>query len=145
MLWPCFAGSLTGTVKLQMDSEDLLQDMLIGLNALAWVMAFVNGFTSRVSRANRLVPIFLQLGLVALMFMPLLHGFPTEWFSLLVLTAIWALCTFIFSIRLYRSPVRVSKLLGTTQIAEGMTVLFSTAAGYIGSCYAYYGHFVWSP
>jgi hypothetical protein len=124
---------------------DLLDYTMVGLSVIALIMAVANGFVRRVSRANRVVPIFLQLGLLGLMFMPLLHGFPTEWFQLLVLTIVWSLCAFASSFMLYRSPVKISRFLGTTQFAEGAAALFGTAAGYVGSCYAYYGHFVWAP
>ena len=129
----------------QMDYEDLLQYAFIALAVVTGTLSLLNGFANGVSHTNCLVPVFLQLGLLGLMFVPLLHGFPTEWFWLLKLVAVWTLCAVIFSWRLYRSPVRVSKLLGVAQFSEGVTMLFSTVAGYVGSCYTYYGHLVWAP
>jgi len=133
-----------------MDYEDLLDVALVGLMGITAIMSLVNGFATAVSRTNCLVPVFLQLGLLGVMFVPRLHGFPSEWFKDLVLVAVWSLCAAISSFRLFRSPVRISKLLGIAQFAEGVFLLFSTAVGYLGSCYAYptyptYGHFVWTP
>ena len=128
-----------------MRSEDLLQGALFGLFVITGIVALVNGFVGRVSRVDRFVPIFLQLCLLVLMFMPLLHGFPSEWFSLLVLTAIWSLGAAVFSFRLYRSGVIVSRVLGISQFVECLTALFAMSAGYVSSCYTFYGHFVLRP
>jgi len=124
---------------------DVLDYTPTSLLVVSGIIALANGFVRGISRVNRLLPIFLQLGLLGLMLMPLLHGFPNEWFSLFVLTAIWSLGTVFFSFMLYKSPSRISRLLGATQFTEAVAALFTTAAGYIGSCYTYYGHFACSP
>src|SRR5436190_1821973 len=128
--------------KFNMGSDDLLQNALFGLLAITCVMALANGFAPKTSRVDRMVPIFLQFGLVGLMLMPRWHGFPSEWFSVLALTTIWSVCTVIYSLKLYRSAVVVSKFLGVTQFVESLTALSVVVVGYIGSCYTYHGHFV---
>ncbi len=128
-----------------MNSEDLLEDVLIGVFVFSCVTALVNVFMRRISRTDRLVPIFLQISVLAIMLLPMLHGFPNEWFSVLRFTGVWSLCAIAFSLRLYRSPVKSAKLLAVSLFVESIAALFTAAAGYIGSCYIYYGHFVWSP
>jgi hypothetical protein len=99
----------------------------------------------RLSAIHRLVPIVLQIAFFALFFFPLLHGFPSEWFMVLLYTFLWSGLALISSYFLYQQPFRLTRILALFQFFQAVSAFLLAALHYVSACWWSYGRIVWNP
>ena len=86
-----------------------------------------------------------QVGIAVISLLPLMHGSPHEWFSVLILVICWSAFAFVSTWRLYRIPIITVKILVFSQFVEIVANLLLALFNYIDACWAWRGHFIWNP
>ncbi len=126
-----------------MSSEDIVDCLVLISYTASFLLSLIVAFR-KLPRIHRIFPIVWQIAFLVT-FIPMLHGFPREWFFVLVITFIWSVAALISSYFLYRQSVMPAKILAFFQFIQSVSAVLITAVGYIGACWRYYGHVVWNP
>ena len=80
---------------------------------------------------DRFSPVILQIFIAGISVLPLLHGSPHEWFSVMIVVFCWSLLAFISSYRLYRLPIRTLKILAFSQFTGTVGSLLLALLNYV--------------
>jgi hypothetical protein len=125
------------------------ENQLIGIIFLASVIisivvAFGNIFR-KLAVMDRILPLGLQIILIWLCIVPLMHGFPGEYFRLMTWALVWAIPALICIVEFYLFRNLYSKLLALALFIEIASMITFDFYNYANACYWYFGHFVWNP
>jgi hypothetical protein len=126
------------------DEEELIRGICFEFAISAVLLSIWNAFR-RLSPLDRFSPLGLQIIGFLLTAAPFTHGFPSENFKILVWIFFWFLLSVSYAGHLTFSPDTSSRILAFVLFVESASLLTDVFLDYAGSCYWYYGHFVWNP
>jgi hypothetical protein len=124
-----------------MDTDDFV-DRVLTVSSVACFLFSVVIACRKLPPVDRFFPVFWQIVLGVIFFLPFTHGFPAEEFRILIFTTLWSIPALVVSYRLYGIPARLTQVFAFLQFVETVCVFLQSALHYISACWRYYGHIV---